>query len=337
MTTTFLLGNGFDVCLGLQTKYCQFYKDHYTLLPLDGLPPYLVEFRKEIMNYVNPNNIKKEGDIDWADLEIALGKYANRVDKAENYINIILDVNEELKSYIKKQNDSLVIGEEKANKLITDFCLPDSLQYLSPQDNSMIREYKNSFTGKETINFVTFNYTESLERIFALGDAKTPSNSAGTQTAINKIIHIHSHIIDDPAILVGVNDPSQIDNVKFRDNEDVLDVIVKPRTNSMFGNGKNAQTENLLHTTNLFVCFGVSMGETDKKWWSLIGNELLNRGSVMLLYFVYDNPAESNPLKIGSKRRSFVKKFMKAAGLSEGNLQTIRSKTVVAYNTDIFK
>ena len=337
MNTTFIIGNGFDICLGLQTKYWQFYKNHYTLLPLEGLPPYMVEFRKEIMKYVNPDEVKEEGDLDWADLEVALGMYANKVENANDYINIILDVNKELKFYIAKQNETLAIDENKANKLIKDFCLPDKSQYISLQDNSKIKSFKSSFNGIETINVVTFNYTDSFERIISLANQKTPSNSAGSQTTVGKIVHIHSHIKNDPAILVGVNDPTQIDNVEFRENEDVLDVIVKPRTNDMFGNGKNAQTENLLHTTNLFVCFGVSMGDTDKRWWSIIGNELSNRGSAMLLYFVYENPAESNPLKLGSRRRAFEERFMKVAGIPENLYPNVRSKIIVAYNTDIFK
>lgn len=37
MNTTFLLGNGFDVCLGLKTKYQQFYENHYAGLPKEGV------------------------------------------------------------------------------------------------------------------------------------------------------------------------------------------------------------------------------------------------------------------------------------------------------------
>ena len=44
MNTTFLLGNGFDVCLGLKTKYQQFYENHYAGLPKEGVPNALKDF-----------------------------------------------------------------------------------------------------------------------------------------------------------------------------------------------------------------------------------------------------------------------------------------------------
>ena len=168
-------------------------------------------------------------------------------------------------------------------------------------------------------------------------DLKTNyANTADNLTSLKKIIHIHGDLKNDPAIIVGVNDPSQIANTKFQDNDDVLDVAVKPRTNSMFRNGKNTQVESLIRTTDLFVIFGASIGETDKKWWTLIGKEMTNR-DVRLLYFVYENPGENNPLLLGKKRREYELKFMKAAGVPENSYSSFRSRILVAYNTNIFR
>lgn len=337
MNTTFLLGNGFDVCLGLKTKYQQFYENHYAGLPKEGVSNALKDFRKEIEGYVKGFLKKTDDDIDWADLELALGKYSEKLTRPEDYIEIILDVNKELKNYIAKQNETLLLDEKKARKLLKDFCLPDSVDYISLQDNSSLKLYKSNRRSSEDIHFITFNYTETLEKILSLGNSKsTFPNSGGYATTVKTITHIHSHLKDDPAIIVGVNDPSQIANVKFRENEDVLDVIVKPRTNDMFGNGKNSQATNLLQTTDLFVVCGASLAETDKKWWSLIGKELVNK-DCRLLYFVYENPGESNPLLLGNKRRKYIRKFMKTADISQNAYGNLQSKIIVAYNTNIFK
>ena len=319
MNTTFLLGNGFDLCLGLKTRYPQFYENHYANLPKEGVSNVLKDFREAVESYVKGSSNKIDDDIDWADLEFALGKYSEKLSQPEDYIEIILDVNKELKNYIEKQNETLLLDEKKAKKLLKDFCLPDSIDYISRQDHTLIKIYK------------------TLEKILSLGDSKsTFPNSGGYATAIKTVTHIHGHLKNDPAIIVGVNDPSQIANVKFRDNEDVLDVIVKPRTNDMFGNRKNSQMENLLRSTDIFVVFGTSLGETDKKWWSLIGKELVIK-ECLLLYFVYDNPGESNPLLLGNKRRTYIRKFMKTAGISMDSYEKLQSKIVVAYNTNIFK
>ena len=86
MNTTFLLGNGFDVCLGLKTKYQQFYENHYAGLPREGVSNALKDFRKEIEGYVKGFLKKTDDDIDWADLELALGKYSEKLTRPEDYI-----------------------------------------------------------------------------------------------------------------------------------------------------------------------------------------------------------------------------------------------------------
>lgn len=126
MTTTLLLGNGFDVCLGLKTRYSEFYENHYIKLPRKGLAPFLKTFREEIEQYVENGSQKLGDDIDWADLEMALGQYSEKLTDPEEYIDIILDVNQELKNYIALQNRDIVLDEKKANKIVGDFCLPDS-------------------------------------------------------------------------------------------------------------------------------------------------------------------------------------------------------------------
>lgn len=98
MNTTFLLGNGFDVCMDLKTRYIDFYKGHYLLLNRDNLPAYLKTFRESIQTFVFNNGKKAEKDIDWSDLEFALGQYSEKIEDPQEYLNIILDINKELKS-----------------------------------------------------------------------------------------------------------------------------------------------------------------------------------------------------------------------------------------------
>jgi len=336
MNTTFILGNGFDVCLGLKTRYEDFYKGHYLLLKRDNLPTYLKEFRESIQKYVSNDGQKADEDIDWSDLELALGKYSERLQDPQEYLNIVLDINDELKSYITVQDKAFNIDSNKANKIIKDFSQPESTNYMNYQQHLDFKQFKKNQQSAEYINFMTFNYTSTLEKILESRDTKVPlSNQGGYSVVIKDVLHIHSNITKDPAILVGVNSPDQIANSAFRNNQDILDVIVKPRTNDMFGNGKNAAATDLLNNSHLIVLFGVSVGDTDRKWWELIGNRLAH-SACQVIYFVYDNPAESKPLLIGSKRRYYQDKLLKAAGLSEKDFNNLRYLITIAYNTTCF-
>lgn len=112
MNTTFLIGNGFDICLGLDTRYYDFYTKHYLMLPKDNLLDYLKTFREEIQQYVLDETGKEDvRGIDWSDLEKALGQYSSKLEDPTEYINIVVDVNRELRAYIKKENERFQISQ----------------------------------------------------------------------------------------------------------------------------------------------------------------------------------------------------------------------------------
>ncbi len=334
METTFLIGNGFDVCMGMNTRYKDFY-EFYSKLPTNNLSPSLKTFREAIADYVCKGMKCDKNEIDWSDLEFALGQYSAELTASEQFINIVLDVNRELSEYIGEQDRQFQIDEGVAAHLYKDFCNPDRQPFLSYVDSQSFANFKRGL-GSENIHIVNFNYTNTIEKIRNAYKSKTVlGNSGGYAAEVKDIIHIHSQIGVDKAILVGVNDPSQIANDKFRTNQDVLDVVVKPESNKMFGNGKSSQVKHLLNSSQLVVLFGLSLGETDKLWWEYIGS-LLVKQRIRLLYFAYDNPAEEEPLRLGKRSRDFRKKFCDAAGIPEEQRSTVDSLIYISYNTPLF-
>lgn len=338
MYTTFIIGNGFDVSQHMETRYCQFYENHYTKLPTVGIAPALIDFRKEITNYINAekkNNARYKEEIDWSDLESALGKYASKLSVANDYINIALDINKELQIYIENQDKKFAISEKDSIKIYNDFCKPDVTPYLNFEESQAMWQYKKN-AGSESINIINFNYTNTIEKILdAYRTTPNVKNIVGNVTSINQVLHIHSRLGDDSAILVGVNDSSQIYNEKFRTNLDVLDILVKPETNKMFGNGRIAQAKKMINQAQVIVLFGVSLGETDKMWWDLIGKKLQNK-DVRLIWFVYESPGIENRLLIGGKKRELIKQFCDVANIPEENRDKVVPLIFIGYNTNIF-
>lgn len=93
MNITFLLGNGFDIGLGLKSGYKNFYS-------------YFIE------NSSDHNMIKKEIEADkkenysnWSDLEIALGKFTKNVSKEtlNEFIKDKIEMDTLLKQYLKNE------------------------------------------------------------------------------------------------------------------------------------------------------------------------------------------------------------------------------------------
>ena len=66
MNITYIIGNGFDVNLGLKTRYQDFY-DYYQNQPSPS------EEVKQLKAHIDRN---KEN---WADLELALGEYTSNL------------------------------------------------------------------------------------------------------------------------------------------------------------------------------------------------------------------------------------------------------------------
>lgn len=74
MKITYIIGNGFDINLGLRTGYENFY-NWYIGQSSKKDSDVVKKFKNEINNYIE----KKGTEINWSDLESGLGKYSSEV------------------------------------------------------------------------------------------------------------------------------------------------------------------------------------------------------------------------------------------------------------------
>lgn len=99
MNITFLIGNGFDLNLNLDTRYSDFYKYYIENDPGDLLS----------------KSIKKDYKM-WSDLELGLGEFLKDID--ENKIDEFLDskstLEKMLSEYLTLENQRVVINDDKA-------------------------------------------------------------------------------------------------------------------------------------------------------------------------------------------------------------------------------
>lgn len=214
MNVTLILGNGFDLNMGLPTSYSDFYQYYIEAdSPISG-----VDFIKD--------QIKNEPKT-WADLEKALGDItAEYSDKVSEFDTVFSNVRNELENYLKAIDEYDI---PKFNIFATRF-LHDVLEVDRYLDNKPKREhgkFVNSLHANNVVlNVVNFNYTSTVEKI------KNASSSLSFEQRKNQfgnIVHVHQDL--NTGTIMGVNDKSQIPNEVFRKSFDISSMMVKPFIN----------------------------------------------------------------------------------------------------------
>ena len=152
-----------------------------------------------------------------------------------------------------------------------------------------------------TINFIIFNYTWTIESLLGL---KNRSNKGNTlqiindrhYTEVNRLYHIHADL-DSEELILGVNDSSQLSNESFRGDVTIESMLVKPTTTYQKEDMIDSACETLISKSDIICLYGCSMGLSDKKWWKLIADHLMNSSSFLLKY----SYAEEKPVRITDK------------------------------------
>ncbi|MFN8356171.1 MAG: AbiH family protein [Spirosomataceae bacterium] len=323
MNILFIIGNGFDINLGLKTRYQDFY-DFYISKP-----------SKSSTIYELKNNISKDLK-NWANLELELGKYTKNISSIDEFDEIYDDLIQHLGDYLEEQENSFLFKPEKLENFLSDLFKLDS--FLSPAEKVDYETFTNIWKERTwKVNLMTFNYTKIIEKI--LGEAIEQNMSIGKHhetfdVVFQGLVHIHGY--HDERMILGVNDVSQIQNIKLHMVEDICGTFIKSEYNKGVGELIHERCEHLVNNANLICIFGSSIGDTDKIWWELIGKRL--RENSRLIIFKREG-SELN-LRFSSKTVRLKNKtkedFLIKTNFNEKEKEEIKKKMYVAINSTIF-
>ena len=327
MKIVHLIGNGFDLNIPIKTSYKDFYKYY---VQQKSKHPLVADLKTELQR-------NKETDI-WADFEFAFGVYTKHLKSLEEFDVVFDDVKEHLALYLDEVQAKLPENSEASvQKLYNDIAYPyehllesDKVNYLQPFANQWSLD-------NWSVNFISFNYTTTAEKLLHYEGRSKQIMKFGNGRVFNltKIEHIHG--FTDRNMILGVNDISQIANETFRADQDVVDALVKINSNTARKHLVSDRCQQLISEANLICLFGLSMGETDKMWWELIG-EQLKRKSVRVIIFelcegILPN-AEYKRLRI---ERRITDKFLSKTKLTEEQKREVKERIFIGLNTNIFK
>ncbi len=326
MNITYIIGNGFDLCLGLNTRYSDFY-DYYQ----NQLSP--SEEVKQLKANIDRN---KEN---WADLELALGEYTPNFKDSNSATEVMKDLCDHLTEYLKLQSFLIPQSNEKIKEEMLR-CMANPNEFFLPADREQIRSYySDRLPAHGKITILSLNYTPSIERILDYKGNQPisiDSNDSwlGYGTKVHPVLHPH-HTLNG-TIIVGLNDESQIANQTLLGDEKFKEYFIKPACNKMLSFRTEDQCSDVINNSDLFVIFGSSLGATDKLWWQKIANRMVNSDSLLLL-FIYNREMERTGRRLGSQKREIINNFVShLEGYTDTQIEDIKRKTLVSFNSGIF-
>ncbi|MBC7751316.1 MAG: hypothetical protein H7Z73_06300 [Candidatus Saccharibacteria bacterium] len=264
MSKILIIGNGFDLNLGLKTSYSDFIKS------------------EQFQNLVKSNNYLAghlqniHSDKNWVDIEHELKNYGN-VTNNQSQLNLkigkqALMPNErpikckadfvELKNALMKHLESEIKNSQELNNKINQASKVLRCGYLKNFNAArfnMLEPYFNEI--------LTFNYTNFFDQFFHAQEKKNL-----------KIHHIHGSI-DNRDIVFGVEDGTTSSNYSFLNKSD----------HAAFGKTKNVSAT-LIHASEAHF-FGCSLGDTDnahfKRAFKIISTNELKHSRIKIYFYVY--------------------------------------------------
>mgnify|MGYP004686679875 CR=1 FL=1 len=327
---TFFIGNGFDLNMGLETRYDQFCNYYIQQNPKDFLA----------------QSMKKDTEL-WSDVEIALGKITEQVPNGEEdqfgESKDLLEIT--LGDYLENEQRKIRISNEQQEQIAKDMkrYLISFYQELPVEHMQNIESVIKRCRGTLKYSFVSFNYTNVLDRCVEItkrqlnSDLGAYSSDNGNQYPQNlgNVIHIHGTI--ESEMILGVNDIDQIADRRFMENSLYKQCMIKEEANKRFAQNKIQRVKKLIDESCIICIFGMSIGETDKMWWQYIGKWLLASSEHRLVIYIRHN---SQRKRVTARERFItenivLQRFKENSGIKE-EWEKAESKIYIVCNGNIF-
>lgn len=330
---TVMVGNGFDLSAGLKTSTTRF----------------MDFFSKNHASDEGPVGrlagcIEKEGAREWADFEKKLGEYTSNLEVyEEKAVEAALDCKEaidvDLAAFIasedKKASDEFIEANSES--------VMSSLAYwysaLQPLERQQILGHYSTDFGLN-VSIVTFNYTTLLPRLFnafGVNGHAVPEDSLGVSSVqLIRLVQAHGALGREP--ICGVNDVSQIGSDALSKNEDIVSTFVKGEIQKLFGSVDDRRAEDYILGSNILIIFGLSLGETDIRWWETVV-KLLKKGDThfVLIASTETESARRSPASFRRFSKELKEKLLTRGGANDDEKRLLSERIFIIPAGSIFR
>lgn len=338
IVVTFLIGNGFDLNLKLDTSasslVSQYRSDLERRLALNpsGLNSGLRKLYAAISS--DPNS--------WSDFEIQLGKFSQNVTPTE-FVDAFCDFRDHLSNQIlesEKRIDSFIGGDlSKVAVCSSSFdrwC--DQRIYevgLLPDERNALANALSSARPRLT-SFIDFNYTAIVDFLVNRCVFLPAIASRHPLHTYGYVNHVHGSITDDRDIVVGVSEGEQIEDVNCGSDARVLNMFLKPWVNDRRGDYRDEFAKALIADSDVVVIFGMSLGASDRLWWDYLAKWLFKDETHLLLIINHISEVNPSPDELETESEAVRNHFLEMPFMPESQLASVRPRILVASSHDAF-
>lgn len=253
---TFLIGNGFDLGLGLKTRYADFIA---TYLKQPSETDVIAELKK---------TINQNSDF-WGDAELAFGKLPFSTFGKDSYSVVkecVTDFSDELYEYLQNEEQRFhVPTEELKVAFFTLLCSYYQRLGEYPKRNELKRLMQ---FNRLKVNIINFNYTETIDKMLPKLRTVTLPGWGKVNVQINEVCHVHGALSAGTSRSFGVNMPSQVEDANLSPEARLL--LVKTEVDRMARWGLEPMAKEMIDESDTVVLFGLSLGATDQLWWNYL-------------------------------------------------------------------
>ncbi len=280
MNITFLIGNGFDLNLGMKTAYTDIYSKY---IKTDSATENLARFKK-MLETEESCNYKT-----WSDFEMGMANHIDAFDSENDFIECIRD----FKRFLGQQ---LLIEDDKCKKLLlantalNNACATETRKslesfYLGQTPN--IINFINDFKKMDkqvgvNYNIISFNYTEVMDAIL------TETQRKFSYLSNTSILHVHGSL--DSAIILGVDNIEQFKKNKFPISQKTKRTFIKPEFNAEYNIANLTNAQRIIQQSDIIYIYGMALGESDSTWIKEIIKWLIDDQNHILFYNFHPKP-----------------------------------------------
>lgn len=265
MNITFLIGNGFDLRLGMKTRYTDIYKGY---VASESSSDAIRKFKKMLKE-------DAPGYKTWSDFEMAMAQKAKEFDEEDFFIECLRDFKSYMVEHLEKEQSQFMqrMTVSAKTKSICQDEVKDSIQTFY---KGLTPNVKNEFIRLGIHNnlkqkFISFNYTNILDNLL-------PHNA--------EIIHIHGRLGAD--IVLGTDNMTQVADLPYQTTRRFERAFIKPEFNKGYDNARLESAKWYIEKSQIICIYGMSLGKSDYSWVVQLKNWLLDNEDHHLVYFVHD-------------------------------------------------
>lgn len=341
LNVVWIIGNGFDLNLGLKTDYRSFLEKAYFLDKSSE------KHREQLTDVIN-KNLQENKDNHWSDLEILLGEATTGYQlEDETFYETFEEMQRLFIDYVNSEQLRLPneIPSDAITELWDSICnFPTRLTYVDQKTLIL----KKSIESSISYNFINLNYTRSFDRFLKSASKEhSPFNSRSIgnysySDTVKEPVHIHGSIENGSGveIIFGVASSSQIKNKLFAEDTSFKEMWIKEEKNyTIYGNSKTEIMRQLLTNADVFCIYGSSLGDTDNYIWETIGKRLVTAEHTNLVLFEHTLPNRNGQhARRYQKQRDFIlNHFKSVSNIANDVFDTIRPRIILSPSKDIFK